>query len=568
MIVRVEQRQAVRELIKNMKESKSIYGRPVAAAALVLVFVFCTFVCVYADDGFDANAAIDTADPEDISICEDTDDGICAEDEAASGFIDISDKIIQAGGFPHAKTAYNDGEMRIYASSEGIGINVYTEASERLVAAVNKWNGSDSEITLDVSSYMIPTAQCGGFISTVINLSPECFIFENRFKYTYDSAGYVKKIQIPVSPSYDRGDIDDFVRTADSIISAVDPSWTGLQKIMYIHDYLVTHIDYDNTLTKHNAYNAIVEGDSVCQGYALAYAYLIGRIDGSLDCQIVTSNDINHAWNIVTLNGSKYYIDATWDDPVGEYRLYNSYDNFLVSQNKLRSNHNSSDWLDVYGDPAYGRLITASVYDDSPWSDMHSVIPMFGNKGYYYKGYAPIELYSYDFNSGESVRLASFEGLWKIWNGTGNWAGCYSALSRCGNNVVMTLPQKILLIDQNGNTVRSYDAASKEGYIYGAYVDGNILNYDIYTAPQLSKGSYVGRYTQVIGNTGTIIKGDVTGDGVVAIGDVVKVARAVAGTAELTEEEKEAADVTGDNTVAIGDVVKIARFVEGSITRL
>ncbi len=65
-----------------------------------------------------------------------------------------------------------------------------------------------------------------------------------------------------------------------------------------------------------------------------------------------------------------------------------------------------------------------------------------------------------------------------------------------------------------------------------------------------------------------IIKGDVTHDGEVAIGDVVKVARAVSGSATLTNDEKAAADVTGDGEVAIGDVVKIARYVEGSVTEL
>ncbi|MBQ9867751.1 MAG: Ig-like domain-containing protein [Lachnospiraceae bacterium] len=67
---------------------------------------------------------------------------------------------------------------------------------------------------------------------------------------------------------------------------------------------------------------------------------------------------------------------------------------------------------------------------------------------------------------------------------------------------------------------------------------------------------------------GDCVKGDLTGDGVVAMGDVVKVARAVAGYITLTEEEEIAADVTGDTKVAMGDVVKIARYVAGYIDSL
>ena len=64
------------------------------------------------------------------------------------------------------------------------------------------------------------------------------------------------------------------------------------------------------------------------------------------------------------------------------------------------------------------------------------------------------------------------------------------------------------------------------------------------------------------------IRGDVTGDGVVAINDVVKVARAVAGSLTLTESEKALADVTGDGVIAINDVVKLARYVAGNIASL
>ncbi len=69
-------------------------------------------------------------------------------------------------------------------------------------------------------------------------------------------------------------------------------------------------------------------------------------------------------------------------------------------------------------------------------------------------------------------------------------------------------------------------------------------------------------------SVGMGVKGDLTGDGNVAMGDVVKVARAVAGYIILSAEEEALADVTGDGKVAMGDVVKIARFVAGYIDSL
>ena len=64
------------------------------------------------------------------------------------------------------------------------------------------------------------------------------------------------------------------------------------------------------------------------------------------------------------------------------------------------------------------------------------------------------------------------------------------------------------------------------------------------------------------------VKGDLTGDGVVAMGDVVKLARAVAGNLTLTLEEQLLADVTGDGVIAMGDVVKLARYVAGNLSDL
>ncbi|MBQ7587876.1 MAG: Ig-like domain-containing protein [Lachnospiraceae bacterium] len=68
-------------------------------------------------------------------------------------------------------------------------------------------------------------------------------------------------------------------------------------------------------------------------------------------------------------------------------------------------------------------------------------------------------------------------------------------------------------------------------------------------------------------NTNRIL-GDITGDGIIAIGDVVRLARAVSGSIALTDEEKAVADINGDKVIAIGDVVRLARYVEGSITEL
>ena len=62
--------------------------------------------------------------------------------------------------------------------------------------------------------------------------------------------------------------------------------------------------------------------------------------------------------------------------------------------------------------------------------------------------------------------------------------------------------------------------------------------------------------------------GDVTGDGSVDIADSLFVARADAGLATLTEEQKKAADVNKDGSADIADALMIARYDAQLITKL
>ena len=52
------------------------------------------------------------------------------------------------------------------------------------------------------------------------------------------------------------------------------------------------------------------------------------------------------------------------------------------------------------------------------------------------------------------------------------------------------------------------------------------------------------------------------------MGDVLRLARAVAEYTTLTPQEKALGDVTGDGEITISDVVKLARYVAGYITSL
>lgn len=96
-----------------------------------------------------------------------------------------------------------------------------------------------------------------------------------------------------------------------------------------IYDFITKNVSYDydnlydpNYNLKFSAYAALINGKSVCQGYATLF-YRIARECG-LETRIITgiSNGEHHAWNIVKIDGAWYYVDSTWDAGKKTFKYY------------------------------------------------------------------------------------------------------------------------------------------------------------------------------------------------------------------------------------------------------
>ena len=115
-------------------------------------------------------------------------------------------------------------------------------------------------------------------------------------------------------------DIRQFENDISSVRYKVDSILCSLEDgseeyiLKQIAEYLRTHMTY--TYGKYSVQNALLEGQSVCNGYALAFNMLANRAGIRSDlCIGKASNGENHAWNRVTLSdGSQYFYDITWYD--------------------------------------------------------------------------------------------------------------------------------------------------------------------------------------------------------------------------------------------------------------
>lgn len=95
---------------------------------------------------------------------------------------------------------------------------------------------------------------------------------------------------------------------------------TPYEKVRYIHDYIVKHVEYDQELESYTAYDALFEGKATCQGYMLLAYKMLDEAGFNVRCidgiGISASGEESHGWNIIRMGQYWYNFDTTWDDPL------------------------------------------------------------------------------------------------------------------------------------------------------------------------------------------------------------------------------------------------------------
>ena len=93
---------------------------------------------------------------------------------------------------------------------------------------------------------------------------------------------------------------------------------SDFDKSLILYQRLIQANRYDFGDHDQTAYGALIEGTSVCAGYARSYQLLLQAV--GIPCLYLTGTADNgyqiggHAWNLVQLDGQWYYCDPTWDD--------------------------------------------------------------------------------------------------------------------------------------------------------------------------------------------------------------------------------------------------------------
>lgn len=124
--------------------------------------------------------------------------------------------------------------------------------------------------------------------------------------------------------------VDSEVKRITSEI--ITPNMTDSQKEKAIHDYILSHMEYDYSLNGYTAYSALHDGKTVCNGYVqTAYRLFMEAGMNSIIVKgtyTVGGKSEDHEWNLVKIDGKWYHLDITLDDSSSAvssspYKYYN-----------------------------------------------------------------------------------------------------------------------------------------------------------------------------------------------------------------------------------------------------
>ena len=180
----------------------------------------------------------------------------------------------------------------------------------------------------------------GEVVEAVYCDNPVLFWVEPAYTCKYGADGRVVEISLQYNETATKAEQSKvrFNEEAEEILSVAQSLNGDYAKEKYVHDRLLEKVTYATDASMNqSAYSALVNGRTVCAGYARAFQYLMQQL--GIPCYYCRGySGENHAWNIVELYGAYYNVDVTWDDTEKKtYDYFNKTDADLAKTHVRRS---------------------------------------------------------------------------------------------------------------------------------------------------------------------------------------------------------------------------------------
>ena len=259
------------------------------------------------------------------------------------------------------------------------------EFDDLIVAGIGNF---DEEI--DVSKFVRPKSE-GGYAWPIKKMwdtffdvlwnNPQLFYVSKRGRYQYWTRADGTVTRAVLKDFFYGIDKSQYARCKQELEVAVARAMTRIvgigdpvQKAKILHDHIISVCDYDRVAcanhdsspTARTVYSVLVRGSAVCEGYCMAYRYLLNK--AGIVSEEIESDPMNHCWNYVLLNGRWYHVDVTWDDDGGRNPASHAY--FLLSDEAIRDRNGQRH----YGWTTRGLPSASDTwYDNYDWNRVADV---------------------------------------------------------------------------------------------------------------------------------------------------------------------------------------------------
>ncbi len=470
--------------------------------------------------------------------------------------------------------------------------SVYVTLAARIVETMENYG-----TTVDLSGLNLPNnddtlEKINICLTAVVNSYPQYFYYESTY-FVVGATGGMRSIVLFLSRSEEdaraqRAELTAVILAALENVLPASAVMAKTEKALALHDYMVVHTRYNYGALYNpsafpdafNAYGALVKGTAVCQGIAFAYKALLQ--EAGVNTYVVTSDNLNHAWNLVQTEYGWYHVDATWDDPAiavdAESYEYNGdldwmgycmHTRFMMTEAELNEDRYTSKTNDAVVQLTAGtapQTSAASHPYSAFWKDAEG--GMFYDAGYWYynDGTLPAHHVGDQRVTLGDLRKTVYGSLFGM--GTIIAENTSFAAFDGGN---------LYYFDHDGHSIKRYNLKSAETIKLESFTESDVVSelaigpLSLYLADNW-EGSRVPKQRLVYillsgGEPGEVLVlsadispylGDLNGDGRANVTDALLVCKYRIGGA-LEPEQLSLADMNGDGLVDLLDALGICR---------
>lgn len=374
------------------------------------------------------------------------------------------------------------------------------------------------------------------------------------FNYSYYKGSGIIAILRPIYSLTDKSKIeaatDAIERRLNEIILYTSDDMNDIQKLLTVYDRLILESEYDTTKDKRSIRDILLDGSSVCAGYATALYALAEEMD--IPCGFVRSEEMDHVWNVLCLDGEWYHADVTWDDPVSDKYSRVNHKYFLKSD----------DWMINQGEHYGFKKADAdsTEYDDSFWNSIHSSIITVDGKMYCVTGKSGNYSFCYFDEDGNKTDLYSFSEKWySTPQNTSYWAEVFSGLCYYEDRFYFNTSSAIMSVKKDGSRPKKeYILDEKNDYsIYGCFLDGSIIRFGVGKKDAPVKEKPLSRESIELDGRDDEIEfvGDLTGDESIDLSDAILLLQYSMFPDDYPIDYPGSVDFTGDGEVDLSDAI-------------